>query len=91
MLDVATSFDLLSTYCLRLGGPVTFGYCRGMADGRPCGRSLICWERMFPVDQYMSRILTEDEWREVFEATSPGRLETILREARKAEELNKNR
>ncbi|MBU2549779.1 MAG: hypothetical protein KKB20_15300 [Proteobacteria bacterium] len=85
MLDVKTPFDDLESRCPRLGGEVTFDYCRKLAGGLPCGRSLICWELLFPVQLYMARILTEEEWREAFDQPGPGRLERILEAAARAE------
>jgi hypothetical protein len=81
MRDVETIFDKLTVRCPQLGGSVDFKYCRKVADGLPCARSLICWEASFPVDQYMVRILNEDEWRRVFEEPSKNRLDKILEAA----------
>lgn len=84
MLDVETVFDALEMRCPRLGGEVTFAYCRKIGDGLPCTRSLICWEAPFPVADYMARVLTEDEWRAVFEAPPKKRLDAILEAASQA-------
>lgn len=78
MLDVKTVFDELEIRCPRLGGSVTFDYCRKVADGLPCSRSLVCWEMQFPVMEYMKRILTEDEWEAVFNEDTQSRIEKIL-------------
>lgn len=81
MRDVETIFDKLTVRCPQLGGNVDFKYCRKVAEGLPCGRSLICWEASFPVDQYMVRVLNQDEWHKVFEAPSNSRLDKILKAA----------
>jgi len=78
VLDVKTVFDELEIRCPRLGGSVTFDYCRKVADGLPCSRSLVCWEMQFPVMEYMKRILTEDEWEAVFNEDTQSRIEKIL-------------
>ena len=78
MLDVKTVLDELETRCPRLGGPVPFDYCRKVAEGLPCSRTLVCWETQFPVIEYMSRVLTEDEWKIVFNAAPESRMEKIL-------------
>jgi len=85
MLDVRTVFDRLETRCPRLGGTVPFDYCRKTANGLPCAKSLLCWEMMFPVREYMAKVLTEGEWRTVFEQPPRPRLEVILEAANQAE------
>lgn len=84
MLDVATVFDQLDMRCPRLGGTITFDYCRKVNKGLPCNRSLICWEAAFPVHEYMIRILDEDEWRKVFETPPTPRLDALLNAASEA-------
>jgi len=84
MLDVKTVFDRLETRCPRLGGTAPFDYCRKVANGLPCSKSLLCWEMMFPVREYMAKVLTEEEWRTVFEQPPKPRLEVILEAAEKA-------
>jgi len=79
LIDVKTIFDSLETRCPRLGGDVPFDYCRKVADGLPCGRSLICWEPRFPVGEYMESVLTGEEWRKAFENPPTNRLDTILK------------
>ena len=84
MLDVKTVFDELETRCPRLGGSVPFDYCRKVAEGLPCNQCLICWETVFPVREYMARVLNEDEWRTAFEQPPSSRLEKILEAASRA-------
>lgn len=84
MLKVDTVFDGLETRCPRLGGEVPFKYCLHVAKGLPCSRALICWELLFPVAEYMKRVLTEEEWRQAFEEPGDTRMETILKVADQA-------
>jgi hypothetical protein len=84
MLDVKTVFDPLETRCPRLGGPVPFDYCRKLAGGLPCSKALLCWELLFPVEAYMSRVLTPAEWQKAFFSELEPRLSQILRIARQA-------
>jgi len=84
MLDVKTVFDELEIRCPRLGGTVPFDYCRKVANGLPCTKALLCWEMMFPVREYMAKVLTEEEWRTVFDQPPKPRLEVILEAAQKA-------
>ena len=85
MKDVKTVFDQLETRCPRLGGTVTFDYCRKVGhQSLPCAKALICWEPSFPVGRYMAGILTEEEWRLAFESAPKGRLDQILEAAARA-------
>lgn len=84
MKDVSTVLDDLETRCPRLGGPVSFGYCRKVSGGLPCSRCLVCWELIFPVAQYMARALSPEEWKRVFESPTEGRLDQILKAAGQA-------
>lgn len=61
-----------------LGGPVTFGYCREVADGLPCHKALICFDREFPVAEYFRRVLHADTFERCFTAPSGCRYEKLL-------------
>lgn len=89
MKDVKTVFDSLEYRCPQLGGQVPFDYCRKVNDGLPCARSLICWEAAFPVGEYMKRVLSEEEWRLVFETPGKTRLEKVLLAADKSGDPNR--
>ena len=62
------AFDGIETRCPKLGGPITFGYCRQENNGLPCSRALTCYQLLIPVDAYFQRRLTEETYRSVFEA-----------------------
>lgn len=85
MKDVQTAFDQLKTRCPRLGGEVPFDYCRKVNNNLPCSKSVICWEFSFPVDDYMRRILTKEEWEIVFESPPESRMDQILNAAARTE------
>jgi len=87
LLDVQTIFDRLQTRCPRLGGEIPFDYCRKIAGGLPCSRALVCWERIFPVEEYMIRVLDGAEWEKAFNSQSKGRLESILEAAQRAGQI----
>lgn len=54
--------DELLIRCPRLGGEVTFGYCRQEGGEVPCGRVLACWQSCFPVVEYLRVKLTPAQW-----------------------------
>ncbi|MGD8251254.1 MAG: hypothetical protein PVH30_01620 [Desulfobacterales bacterium] len=80
--------DLLERRCPRLGGPVSFGYCRSLSDSsHPCRQIFDCWWERFDVVGHLRAILPET----VFTAlgareTLPrvNRIIELIEEARKA-------
>lgn len=48
--------------CPRLGGEVFFSYCECEAGDLPCARILVCWQAVFPVEEYLRSKLTGEEW-----------------------------
>lgn len=49
--------------CPRLGGPVSFGYCRGIGEnGLPCGKVFDCWWERFDIVAYVQSCLSEDQY-----------------------------
>jgi len=61
-----TTLDEMPIRCPRLGGPVTFGYCRVESMRRPCFRTIVCWAGRFDVEEYFRKSLTEDEYNDCF-------------------------
>jgi len=55
-------YDHLEIRCPKLGGQVTFAYCRKEGGTVPCQRTVICWQCRFPVEAFLKSILREEEW-----------------------------
>jgi hypothetical protein len=55
-------YDHLQIRCPRLGGQVTFAYCRKEGGSLPCQRTVFCWQHRFPVEAFLKSILNEDQW-----------------------------
>ena len=51
-------YDSLQIRCPRLGGEVTFAYCRVEGGDIPCMRIIACWQSCLPVAGYLEEILT---------------------------------
>jgi hypothetical protein len=51
-------YDSLQIRCPRLGGEVTFAYCRVEGGDIPCIRIIACWQSCLPVAGYLEEILT---------------------------------
>ena len=52
--------------CPRLGHQISFTYCRSENMGYPCFKTLDCWFQHFPVEEYLRKELTPDEWEKAF-------------------------
>ena len=64
--------DHLERRCPRLGGPVSFGYCRAQAaGGEVCAKILDCWWERFDVSGLMRRVLSEEAFRRLAEPRRP--------------------
>ena len=71
-------FDHVELRCPKLGGEVTFGYCRTVDDGMPCPRALLCFELKFPVEEYFQIVLKEETFTRIFTNPPRTRLERFL-------------
>ncbi|MBN1932502.1 MAG: hypothetical protein JW786_12940 [Desulfobacterales bacterium] len=56
-------FNHIEIRCPRLGGEVTFAYCRKEDDDLPCPRIIKCWQAYFPVEQFLKEKLTSEQWK----------------------------
>ena len=71
-------FDDLVLRCPRLGGEVTFAYCRREQGTLPCQRTLRCWEGLIPVEKHLRECLSDNEWDSSFNTPPKDRMTTIL-------------
>jgi hypothetical protein len=55
-------YDHLEIRCPKLGGQVTFTYCRREGGTLPCQRTIVCWQCRFPVEAFLKSILEKEEW-----------------------------
>ena len=83
-MAVMSDFDSLMIRCPRLGGEVTFAYCRREQGNLPCGRTLICWQQRFPVDEYLRGIMSEEDMERCFGSPPKSKLSQILEVAEEA-------
>lgn len=60
--------DGLKRRCPRLGGPVSFLYCRDSAgENLPCWKIFECWWEVFDITAYMKSYLSEDDFNRLVE------------------------
>jgi hypothetical protein len=64
--------------CPRLGHPVPFSYCRAESGTMPCAMAIHCWYDQFLVEDYFRRVLTPEEWEEVFDRPPKSRITRLL-------------
>jgi hypothetical protein len=64
--------------CPRLGGQITFGYCRCENRGRPCARAIDCWSDHFDAEAFFRKIMTEEEYVHCFCQPPKNKLDTLL-------------
>ena len=61
-MNLAVSkYDPLLIRCPRLGGEVTFAYCRAEGGDLPCPRIVPCWRVCMPIADYLVQTLTPDQ------------------------------
>ena len=71
-------FEEIEIRCPKLGGPVTFEYCRIERQPRPCHRAIKCWSFHFDVDAFFRGILTREEFEECFLEPPPSKVATLM-------------
>ena len=81
---IDTMYDDLELRCPKLGGEVTFAYCKQENNGVPCARALVCWQFTFPVEEYLRKILTEEQWDQCFNQPQKDRMTALLEVIEKA-------
>lgn len=86
--------QLVHWRCPRLGGEVTFRYCRKVAGGKPCDRILACWENTFDVAAFLERYYDLDELAATWSEPKPDKVvqlaELVKRATKKGNESNRS-
>lgn len=76
--SVAPPDDDREIRCPRLGGQVTFGYCRQEALGKPCFKTMDCWHPYFEAEIFFRGELGDDVFEQIFHAVPKPRLVTLV-------------
>ena len=50
--------------CPRLGGEAPFTYCLKEAGDLPCHRIIACWQAFLPVEAFLRKTLSPQNWEE---------------------------
>jgi hypothetical protein len=64
--------------CPKLGGEVTFAYCLKEAGELPCARIIHCWQPYFPVEDFIRKRLTTEDWQRCFNQKPKEKISTLL-------------
>ncbi len=64
--------------CPKLGGPVTFDYCKLESSGLPCARAIHCWFELFDVESYFRNELSAEEFDRCFNAPPPSKIGSLM-------------
>lgn len=57
--------------CPRVGGDVTFRFCRTENNLLPCKWIVNCWKNHFDIEKYINEHYSAEEKQRVFTPTSP--------------------
>ena len=75
--------------CPRLGGPVTFHYCRECGDGdSPCWKIIDCWWETFDVKSYLKENLSESHFEALMNAKAPDKINSLIDLIEQAKQRN---
>jgi len=92
---MSETYDHLERRCPRLGGSVTFGYCRlNSGSELPCWKVFDCWWEVFDIVKFMQSILTPEQF-ERLRGTKPkpkvASLIELIDQAKQRTGLKKNK
>jgi hypothetical protein len=71
-------YDHLEIRCPRLGGEVTFRYCRVEGGELPCMRIVACWSRCLPIAGYLREVLSPQQLERFAEQQPKDRIATLV-------------
>lgn len=79
--------DQLERRCPRLGGPVSFAYCRAAGEnGKSCFKVFDCWWEYFDVVAFMRQSLSAGDFEQLIRTRAPDKtanLVEIINQARR--------
>lgn len=79
MAPVDNNPDARQRRCPRLGGDITFAYCRSCGEsGTVCFKILDCWWERFDILSYLKKRLTPEEFESLQEAKPPSKIKSLI-------------
>lgn len=73
-----TTYEDKEIRCPKLGGPVSFGYCRIENNQQPCQRAIGCWSLYFDAESYFKENLSPEEFTACFSQPTKHRVATLI-------------
>jgi hypothetical protein len=64
--------------CPRLGGEVSFDYCRREGGDLPCRRIVNCWQPYIPVEAWLRQNLTTEQWDRCFSQKPKEKIASLI-------------
>ena len=89
--DIPVPDDEFKIRCPKLGHEIVFSYCRSESGELPCRKVLDCWHPYFKVESYFREILSEDQWKAVFETPPKPKMLTLLELIEQAKNRQKDK
>ena len=87
--EKASIDDNIEIRCRKLGHQIKFVYCRRENSGLPCFKILDCWHQYFPVENFLRKDLTEQEWHDVFEKPQKPKILSLVELIEQAQKKTK--
>ena len=70
-------YDELMNRCPKLGGEVTFAYCRREQGDLPCARLVSCWPSL-PLEDWLKKVLSPKALQSFKDQPAKSRIDTIF-------------
>lgn len=79
--------DQIERRCPRLGGPVSFGYCKMSGDDNSvCWKIIDCWWEYFDVVEYLKDFLSDDMFKRLLHAKPKPKIVSLVELIEQAKE-----
>lgn len=86
-MDIDESKECLEIRCPRLGGTVSFNYCRTTGEENlPCWKVFDCWWESFDVVAYLRAYLSEDEIKRIANTKPKPKITSLVELIEKAKQ-----
>ena len=70
--------DDFAIRCPRLGHQINFSYCRMENHRLPCFKILDCWYCHFPVEDFLKKNLSAEEWQKILDKKPKPKMHSLL-------------
>ncbi len=70
--------------CPRMGGQVTFEYCRMEGGDLPCSRAIACWNLHFDAEAFFREVLCPEDFEKAFATPQQPKVVTLIELIEKA-------